>query len=100
MLLAGVSAILSYVFGSVAWRSAPRGWQFLRLGWALIEPYASSAEGRRDVNGRRAISEGGNYVLAGGAWLVASIISAGMALFFFIQTLVFSGLLDTCIIFC
>jgi hypothetical protein len=92
MLMMGLSAIVAYIFGRVAWQSAPRGWRWVRLGWALIEPHARTPEGRANVEGRRAISEGGNFIVAGLGWLFISAVSVVMMLFFAWQTLLFSGL--------
>jgi hypothetical protein len=63
-------------------RAFRRGWPFLRIGWTAVQASASQPDFRVNVFRRRAISEGGRFLLGGLFWLVAAGVGLVAALYF------------------
>lgn len=82
MLLAAASAIVALIFGQFAWRNVRRGWQFTRLGWQRIQTARTHGDPRTDIEARRAVSEGGYFLIAGLGWLLACLLAALLAALF------------------
>lgn len=87
MLIGALNFLFALGFAQFAWRSAPRGWFLLRSGWQIVALHAGQPDARRNVQHRRAISQGGSLLLAGLAWLGATLVSAGLALAFLLAAL-------------
>ena len=92
MLIGALNLLFMLGFGRFAWNSGQRASLFLRSGWQITAANAGQQDALRDIWRRRAISEGGRLLLAGFAWGSAALISAGLALYFGVQALAYSGL--------
>ena len=91
MLLASVSLVFTLIFGMATRRFIPRGLQFARFGWDMLQANAPDEAKHKHIEGRQAIGAGGNFVIAGTLWLLAGVICAVLTLFFGWQTLIYSG---------
>lgn len=87
MLLLTVNSLFALAFAAgtrFAWKRARL---FLRTGWIAIDAQMQHDDYRHNVERRRAIAEGGRYLIGGGGWLVICIVAAGYTLFFVSETI-------------
>lgn len=93
MLLASLNAAFAYIFGAFAVHQVPRGWQYMRAGWLIIQTQAPDGKAKRDIERQRLIGEGTRFFFSGLFWFVAGGIAAGFAVMFGYQTLFYTGIL-------
>lgn len=74
--------VFAAVFGTFAWNSLPRGWRFVRVGWLIMQTKADQANVDSNMEDHRLLSQASIYLLAGIAWLIGGIVSAGVAIMF------------------
>lgn len=87
MLLLTVNSLFALAFAAgtrFAWRRARL---FLLTGWHAIDAQIQHDDFRHNVERRRAIAEGGRYLIGGGAWLLVALVGAGYTAFFTVETL-------------
>ncbi|MEZ4669206.1 MAG: hypothetical protein R3E39_14965 [Anaerolineae bacterium] len=82
MLIVTINAIFGAGCLFFAQRAARRGWPFLRTGWMAVQSNASQPDFRVNVFRRRAISEGGRFLIGGLLWLAAALVGFLLALYF------------------
>jgi hypothetical protein len=92
-----INLVFAGIFLWLAWRTLPRSFTFLRLGWLLIRTQSEKPGFREavraDVETRRAISIGGGYVLGGMVWLAGGLIFTGLGLLLAFEAVRTSGFL-------
>lgn len=66
-------------------RAVQQGWPFLKHGWLMMQTQTSDPDFRYNVERRRAISEGGRFLIGGIMWLVAGIGAFVAAIYFSLQ---------------
>lgn len=93
MIMAGLSGLLAYICGRIVLYAAPNGWRYTRLGWSWIRGVQGNHDPRQDVEARRQLTMGGQYLLGGVLWLVATLISSALVIVFGYWTLAYLGLL-------
>jgi hypothetical protein len=92
-----IQVALNAIFGAAllmfAARAAGRGWPFLRSGWAAIQTQASRPDYRQNVVRRRAIGQGGVFLLGGLLWLGAALLAfaAGIYLSWLALAIIYGG---------
>jgi hypothetical protein len=83
--------LLNLVFAAIcfvsAWRALRRGLPFIRLGWQAIDAAVQRPDYRSNVESRRTISEGGNFLIGGLLWLLIGLLGAGIGVFFAAQAI-------------
>lgn len=87
MLLLVVNAFFSAAFFAGCRFALRRALPFLRTGWQAVAAQMQHADARTNVERRRAIAEGGRYLLGGGGWLVIALVAGGYTVFFTLETL-------------
>lgn len=87
MLLLTLNTIFAWIFGQFAWRALPKGTAFIQHGWLLLQTHAEQPDAAKHVEHRRAVSEGGTYMIAGVLWCGAGLIAAGLAVAFGIEVI-------------
>ncbi len=73
MIQATLNAIVGAVLLTFAPRALRRGWPYVRDGWLALRVALSRPEARVHVESRRAISEGGLFVVGSLLWLGAGL---------------------------
>jgi hypothetical protein len=66
-------------------RALQRGWPFFKAGWLMMQTQTGAPDFRINVERRRAISEGGRFLVGGLLWLAAGLGSFAGAAYFMIQ---------------
>jgi len=87
MLLVTVNAAFGAGFLFFAMNAIRRGWPFVRHGWLTIQTQTADPNFRQDVHRRRAIGEGGRFLVGGLLWLGAALGSGAAGIYFTIQAL-------------
>jgi len=82
MLLVAVNALFAMGASAIALQAARKGLPFVRSGWAAIQTQTAHADFRQNVERRRAISDGGRYLLGGLLWLVTALAALIAAVYF------------------
>ena len=59
-----------------------KGWPFTRHGWRMIQTQVGHPDYRVNVERRRAIGDGGRFLLAGVGWLIGSGLLGVAAVYF------------------
>lgn len=77
-----INAIFATIFGTFTWNSLPRGWQFIRLGWLALQANADQPDADTNIERQRDMAQGSRYLLAGIAWMLGGLVSAGVATVF------------------
>lgn len=85
MLLVTLNAAFGAGFLFFAMRARQRGWPFVKHGWLTIQTQTAFPDYRFNVERRRAISEGGRFLIGGLFWLTASLGGFIAALYFSVQ---------------
>lgn len=93
MLLAAINAIFAMGALTIAMQAFRKGLPFLRNGWTVLQTQTQHPDYRTNVERRRAINEGGRFLIGGILWLVMSLGAALAAAYFGIQafTLIYGG---------
>ncbi len=93
MLLLTLNAIFAMAAAGIAVQSFRRGIPFVRNGWTVIQTQTQHPDYRVNVERRRAISEGGRFLIGGITWLVISIGAVLATVYFGGQafTLLYNG---------
>ncbi|MEO1288126.1 MAG: hypothetical protein AAFV93_10175 [Chloroflexota bacterium] len=89
-----VNLLFAAIFAGFAWNSLPRGWRFFRVGWLAMRVNADKAKHDFDVEQDRDLQHGSNFLIAGTAWLLGGIISAGVAIVFVIFAILNVGIFN------
>lgn len=87
MLLLTVNSLFALAFAAgtrFAWKRARL---FLQAGWVIIDAQLRYDDYRQNVERRRAIAEGGRYLIGGGGWLLITVVAAGYTAFFLVETI-------------
>lgn len=87
MVMLTLNAVFAAGFATAGVNALRRGWPFLQYGWSLLRLHADAADADENVERRRAISEGGRFVVGGLLWLAASVGAFGFAAYFGIQVI-------------
>lgn len=86
-----IAVMLNAAFGAgfiaFAFSALRRGLPFARSGWLAIQTSTADPDYRRNVERRRAISEGGRFLIAGLLWLGASAASLAIGAYFTLQAI-------------
>ncbi|MEO8608251.1 MAG: hypothetical protein ABI690_10235 [Chloroflexota bacterium] len=85
MLLASLNAIFATGALAIAMQAVRKGLPFIRSGWAMIQIQTSHPDFRYNVERRRAISDGGRFLVGGVLWLVTGAAALAGAVYFGIQ---------------
>jgi hypothetical protein len=85
ILLVTVNAAFGAGLFFFAFRALQRGWPFLKTGWLMMQTQTSAPDFRTNVERRRAISEGGRFLIGGLLWLAAGLGSFVGAAYFLLQ---------------
>lgn len=85
MSIAAVNLIFAAIFVWLARAALRRALPFLRTGWQVIDAQVQHPDYRRNVERRRAIGEGSNFLLAGIALALAGIGALGAAILLAVQ---------------
>jgi hypothetical protein len=86
MLLAALNAIFAMGALAIATQAVRKGLPFVRDGWTLIQTQTSHPDFRYNVERRRAISDGGRFLVGGILWLLTGAAAVAGAIYFGIQT--------------
>ncbi|MEM9955676.1 MAG: hypothetical protein AAF846_29015 [Chloroflexota bacterium] len=89
-----VNLLFAAIFAGFAWNSLPRGWRFFKVGWLAMRVNADKAKHDFDVEQHRDLQQGSNFLIAGTAWLLGGIISAGVAIVFVIFAILNVGIFN------
>jgi hypothetical protein len=82
MLTVTLNAVFCFGATMLALQCWGKGWPFARHGWQMIQAQVAHPDYRVNVERRRAISEGGRFLLAGIGWLLGCGLLALAALYF------------------
>jgi hypothetical protein len=86
-----IAIMLNGAFGAgflaFAFSALRRGWPFARSGWLAIQTSTADPAFRQSAERRRAISEGGRFLVAGLMWLGAGVGSVALGAYFTLQTI-------------
>ena len=82
MLIATIDTIFAAIFYLFARRSLPRGVDYLRYGWMVVDTEVNKPGFRDNTESRRAISEGGTYLISGLLWCGGGLLAAYFAVAF------------------
>jgi hypothetical protein len=85
VLLATINAIFALGALAIAAQAARKGIPFVRDGWTIIQTQTSHPDFRHNVERRRAISDGGRFLVGGILWLLTGAIALAAAIYFGIQ---------------
>lgn len=86
MLLLTLDIVLAGICAWSAYRALPRGLSLLRLGYDAVKTaVTNSPDVRRDIAARRAVSDGGRYMLSGFAWLFTGALFSVATVYFIAQ---------------
>ena len=85
MLLATLNAIFAMGALAIATQAARKGIPFVRDGWTMIQAQTSHPDFRYNVERRRAISDGGRFLIGGVLWLVTGAAALAGAVYFGVQ---------------
>jgi hypothetical protein len=85
MTIAAINLIFAAIFLWLARAALRRALPFLRTGWQVIDSQVQHPDYRQNVERRRTIGEGSNFLLAGIAWGLAGIGALGLAALLAIQ---------------
>ena len=81
MLLAGLSALIAYISGRIAWYALRTARHYLPLGWGWIRSVPQGTDPKKDIHARQQLSMGGTYILAGAGWLAAGLLTSLVMIF-------------------
>jgi hypothetical protein len=87
MLLITVNAIFALGAFGVAMQAAGKALPFIRSGWDALQTQTQHPDFRHNVERRRAISDGGRFLVGGLLWLVTALAALGAGLYFGAQVL-------------
>ncbi len=82
MLLVTLNGAFAAGFFFFAMRALKQGWPFLKHGWLMMQTQTSHEDYRFNVERRRAISEGGRFLIGGILWLVGGVAALIGSLYF------------------
>ncbi len=85
MLLTTVNSIFAFIFLSFAYSALRRASPLLMTGWYAIQGAVQRPDYRHDVESRRAISNGGRFLIGGLFWGISGLVSGGAGLYFGLQ---------------
>ena len=85
MLLVTLNGAFGAGFLFFAMRAFQRGWPFVKHGWLAMKTNTQIPDFREQVERRRAISEGGQFLIGGLLWLGAGVGSLVAAIYFIAQ---------------
>jgi hypothetical protein len=93
MLFAALNAIFATAALGIAMQAFRKGLPFVRDGWTVIQAQTREPDFRENVERRRAISEGGRFLVGGLMWLLTAIVAFVGAIYFSVQAfnLVYGG---------
>jgi hypothetical protein len=73
MLLAAVNALFAMGAFTIALQAFRKGLPFVRNGWIILQTQTQYPDYRTNVERRRAVQEGGRFLIGGILWLVMSL---------------------------
>ena len=76
MLIITIHAVFAFIFGTFARHSLPRGWYFTRSGWLTLHAHADDPDATTNVEQRRLLTAGSQFLIAGLGWLLAGVASS------------------------
>lgn len=82
MLLLTVNALFAMGAFAIALQAVRKGLPFIRSGWDAIQTQTSYPDFRYNVERRRAISDGGRFLLGGLLWLLTALAAFAGAIYF------------------
>jgi hypothetical protein len=82
MLIATINAIFAMGAFGIALQAFRKGLPFIRSGWNALQSQTDHPDFRTNVERRRAIADGGRFLLGGLLWLVTALIAFAGALYF------------------
>jgi hypothetical protein len=85
MLLATLNAIFAMGALGISVQAFRKGLPFIRSGWDTIQTQTRYPDFRYNVERRRAISDGGRFLIGGLLWLVTALAAVIAAVYFGIQ---------------
>jgi hypothetical protein len=93
MLLAALNALFAMGALTIALQAFRKGLPFVRYGWTVLQTQTQHPDYRTNVERRRAISEGGRFLVGGILWLMMSLGAVLAAVYFGLQafTLLYVG---------
>ena len=87
-----IAIMLNAAFGAgflaFSFTAMRRGWPFARNGWLAIQTSTADPHFRQSVERRRAISEGGRFLIAGLMWLGAGFGCILLGAYFTLQAVI------------
>jgi hypothetical protein len=85
MLLATLNAIFAMGALTIALQAFRKGLPFLRSGWTTLQIQTQHPDFRTNIERRRAVQEGGRFLVGGILWLVISLVAFIAAVYFGVQ---------------
>jgi hypothetical protein len=85
MLLATLNAIFAMGAFTIALQAFRKGLPFLRSGWTTLQVQTQHSDFRTNVERRRAVQDGGRFLIGGILWLVMSAVALAAAVYFGVQ---------------
>ena len=87
MFLLTVNALFAAGAFAIAMQAVRKGLPFIRSGWDAIQTQTEHPDFRYNVERRRAISDGGRFLLGGLMWLLTALIAFAAAVYFGLEAL-------------
>jgi hypothetical protein len=87
MFLLTVNALFAAGAFAIAMQAVRKGLPFIRSGWDAIQTQTGHPDFRVNVERRRAISDGGRFLLGGLLWLLTALIAFAAAVYFGLEAL-------------
>ena len=82
MFLLTVNALFAAGAFAIAMQAVRKGLPFIRSGWDAIQTQTGHPDFRYNVERRRAISDGGRFLLGGLLWMVTALAAFAAAIYF------------------
>lgn len=87
MFLLTVNALFAAGAFAIAMQAVRKGLPFIRSGWDAIQTQTDHPDFRYNVERRRAISDGGRFLLGGLLWILTALIALAAAIYFGLEAL-------------
>ena len=87
MFLLTVNALFAAGAFAIAMQAVRKGLPFIRSGWDAIQTQTGYPDFRVNVERRRAISDGGRFLLGGLLWLLTALLAFAAAVYFGLEAL-------------
>jgi hypothetical protein len=87
MFLLTVNALFAAGAFAIAMQAMRKGLPFIRSGWDAIQTQIGHPDFRYNIERRRAISDGGRFLVGGLLWLVTALVAFAAAVYFGLEAL-------------